>query len=330
MKAKVLVYAVSTLILTTLHLAQAQQAGKVPLVGYLSAGVTRNQEFFKEGLRNGLREAGYIEGQNITIEYRNADGKFDRLPALAAELVRLKVDVIVTTGNVATREAKRATTTIPIVMMGVQDPVSSGLVASLARPGANLTGFTIDVTPEQAGKNLELLKEAVPKVSRVAIPRRTNVQTHMAYSKEAERAAKILGITVQFAEVQAPNDKHLEEALAAIVHKHADALLIPLSGFFASRRQQIVDFAARNNLPAIYPVDVYVEKGGLMSYGSNVRDQGRLAAVYVDKILKGKKPADLPVERPIKFDFVVNLKAAKQMGLTIPPNVLARADRVIR
>jgi ABC-type uncharacterized transport system substrate-binding protein len=330
MKAKIFMYALPAIILVISHLAEAQQPKEVPLVGYLSSGVARNQEFFKEGLRNGLREAGYIEGQNINIEYRYAEGKFDRLPALAAELVRLKADVIVTTGTRATRDAKQATTTIPIVMMVVQNAVGSGLVASLARPGANLTGFTIDVTPEQAGKNLQLLKEAAPKVSRVAIPRRTNVPAHMAYSKEAERAAKIVGVTVHFAEVRASNDKHLEEALAAIVHEQADALLIPPSGFFASRRQQIVDFAARNNLPAIYPVDVYVEKGGLMSYGPNVRDQGQRAAVYVDKILKGKKPADLPVERPIKFDFVVNLKAAKQMGLTIPPNVLARAQKVIQ
>jgi putative tryptophan/tyrosine transport system substrate-binding protein len=327
---RIICIALCAMLLALCVSAEAQQAKKIPRIGFLSGGSPSTNAASREVFRQGLRELDYIEGQNITIEYRNADGKFDRLPALAAELVRLKVDVIVTTGNVATTDAKRTTTTIPIVMMGVQDPVSSGLVASLARPGANLTGFTIDVTPEQAGKNLELLKEAVPKVSRVAIPRRTNVQTHMAYSKEAERAAKILGITVQFAEVQAPKDKHLEEALAAIVHKHADALLIPLSGFFASRRQQIVDFAARNNLPAIYPVDVYVEKGGLMSYGPNVQDQWRRAAIYVDKILKGTKPADLPVEQPKKFEFIVNLKAAKQIGLTIPPNVLARADRVIR
>ncbi len=297
-------------------------------VGYL--GSAGSHLSFAEGLRDGLREAGYIEAQNITIEYRNADGKFDRLPGLAAELVRLKVDVIVTSGNRATREAKRATTTIPIVMMLVQQPVSYGLVASLARPGANVTGLTNDVTPEQAGKNLEILKEAVPKVSRVAIPRRTNIPTHMAFSKEAERAAKVLGITVQFAEVQAPNNKQLEEALATIVHGRADAVLIPPSGFFGSRRRRIVDFAARNNLPAIYPGAAYVENGGLMSYGANVRDQGSRAAVYVDKILKGTKPADLPVEQPIKFELVVNLKTAKQMSLKITPNLLVRADRLIK
>jgi putative ABC transport system substrate-binding protein len=310
--------------------ADAQQATKVPRIGFLSITSPSSLASPTEAFRQGLREAGYIEGQNITIEYRYADGKFDRLPFLAAELVRLKVDVIVTPGNSATRNAKQATTTIPIVMMLVQQPVSSGLVGSLARPGANVTGLTTDVTPEQAGKNLELLKEVAPKVSHVAILRRTNVSTHMAYSKEAERAAKILGITVQFAEVQGNNDKHLEEALTAIVHEHAGALLIPPSGFFASRRRQIVDFATRNNLPAIYHVDIYVENGGLMSYGPNIQDLWRRAATYVDKILKGTKPADLPVEQPTKFELVINLKTAKQIGLTIPPNVLVRADRVIR
>jgi len=336
---RLLISGLSVLLLALSFPVEAQQPGKVPLVGYLSAahssrgngpGLTYNQDFFKESFRTGLREAGYIEGRNVAIEYRYAEGKFDRLSALAAELVRLKVDVIVTTGNRATRDAKRATITIPIVMMVVQNAVSSGLVASLARPGANLTGFTIDVTPEQAGKNLELLKEAVPTVSRVAIPRRTAVSPQLAYSREAERAAMMLGVALYFAEVREPSDKHLQEALATIVHEKADALLVPPSGFFAVRRQQIIDFAARNKLPAIYPVDVYVEKGGLMSYGANVGDQGRRAAVYVAKILKGASPADLPVERPIKFNFVVNLKTAGQIGLSIPANVLARADRVIK
>jgi putative ABC transport system substrate-binding protein len=278
----------------------------------------------------GLRELGWVEGKQVRFELLYAEGQLDKLSSFAAELVRLKVDVIVTTGNLATSEAKSATTTIPIVMALVQNPVSTGLVASLARPGANVTGLTIDVTPEQAGKNLELLKEAVPRASRVAILRRTNVPTHVTYSKEAERVSKILGITVQFAEVKARNDKALEDALGAVVHERANALLIPPSAFFAARRQQIVDFAARNKLPAIYTSGRFVDAGGLMSYGPNVPDLWRRAATYVDKILKGTKPADLPVEQPMKFEFVINLKAAKQIGLTIPPNVLARADRVIR
>jgi len=215
-------------------------------------------------------------------------------------------------------------------MVGVIDPVSAGLVASLARPGANVTGVTYEVTLEQAGKNLEILKEAVPKVSRVAILRNPNDSTHTLYSKEAERAAKILGVTIQFAEMQAPSDKDLEDALGAVVNQRANALLVVPYPFFADRRQQIINFAARHKLPAIYSSSAFVNDGGLMSYGASGQDMWRRAATYVDKILKGTKPADLPVEQPMKLDLVINLKAAKQIGLTIPPNVLVRADRVIR
>jgi putative ABC transport system substrate-binding protein len=246
------------------------------------------------------------------------------------ELVRLKVDVIVTgPGSAVARAAKGATTTIPIVMVALVDPVGQGLVASLARPGGNVTGLTFDVTREQAGKNLELLKEAAPKVSRVAILRNPNSSYHVAYSKEAERAAKILGVTIQFAEVPEPNEKSLEDALGAVVNERANALLVAPSPFFTDRRQQI-DFAARNQLPAIYGNRAAVNAGGLMSYDPNSQDMWRRAATYVDKILKGSKPADLPVKQPTKFEFIINLKTAKQIGLTIPPNVLARADRVIR
>jgi putative ABC transport system substrate-binding protein len=210
------------------------------------------------------------------------------------------------------------------------DPVSNGLVASLARPGANVTGVTYEVTREQAGKNLELLKEAVPKVSRVAILRNPNDSTQILYTKEAGRAAKILGVAIQFAEVQARNDKALEDTFSAVVNKRANALLVTPDPFFADRRKQIIDFAARHKLPAIYFGQGFVNDGGLMSYGPNLQDMWRRPAVYVDKILKGTKPADLPVEQPKKLELIINLKAANQIGLTISPNVLARADRVIK
>src|SRR5262249_29983130 len=226
--------------------------------------------------------------------------------------------------------AKHVTTTIPIVMVMVVDPVSTGLVASLARPGANVTGLSFDVTQEQAGKNLELLKEAVPRLSRVAVLRNPNIRAHMAYDKEAERAAKILGVTIQFAEMQALNDKNLEDALSAVVRERANALLVTPQSFFLDRRQQIINFAARNKLPAIHFSSVFVNDGGLMSYGPSVPDMWRRAAIYVDKILKGTKPVDLPVEQPMKFELVINLKTAKQIGVNIPQSLLYRADKVIR
>jgi putative ABC transport system substrate-binding protein len=215
-------------------------------------------------------------------------------------------------------------------MVAVVEPVSGGLVASLARPGANVTGLTVDVTREQAGKNLELLREAAPKASRVAILRNPNVSTHLPYSNEAERVAKTLGVTIQFADMQVRTDKGLEDALDTVVKNRADALLVTPNPFFGNRRQRIIDFSERNKLPAIYGSATFVNAGGLMSYGHNPQDTWRRAAVYVDKILKGAKPGDLPVQQPAKFELVINLKAAKQIGLVIPPNVLARADRVIR
>jgi putative ABC transport system substrate-binding protein len=306
----------------------AQQAKKMARIGYLSpmSGPPSTLEAFKEG----LRELGWVEGKQIEIEYRYAAGDPDKLSEFANELVRLKVDIIVAGPGGATNRAKRATTTIPIVMVAVTDPVGDGLVASLARPGANVTGLTFEVTREQAGKNLELLKEAVPKISRVAILRNPNRSGQINYSKEAEKAAKILGVKIQFAEMQANNDKSLEDALNAVVNERANALLTTPSPFFADRRQQIINFAAQNKLPAIYFSSVFVVDGGLMSYGPNSQDLWRRAAVYVDKILKGTKPADLPVEQPKKFEFIINLKVAKQMGLTIPQWTLMKADRVIR
>jgi putative ABC transport system substrate-binding protein len=311
---------------------EAQPTKKMAQIGYLSqqsgrSGLTNTLVAIKEG----LRELGWVEGKQIKFEHRYAGGDLDKLSEFAAELVRLNVDVIVAgPGNGPSIRAKRATTTIPIVMVAVVDPVSNGLVASLARPGANVTGVTFEVTREQVGKNLELLKEAVPKASRVAILRNPNTSTHIPYSKEAERVAKILGVTIQFAEMEASNDKGLDHALGAVINERANALLVTPHPFFVDRRQQIVDFAARHKLPAIYFSSVFVNDGGLMSYGPNSENLWRRAAIYVDKILKGAKPADLPVEQPTKFELVINLKTAKQIGVTIPPNVLARADRVIR
>jgi putative ABC transport system substrate-binding protein len=326
---KRVVFFLLALILAAANPTEAQQAKKMARIGYLSpqSGPPPTLVAFKEG----LGKLGWVEGKQIEFEYRYAGGNLDKLSEFATELVRLKVDVIVGgPASGAAIAAKRATTTIPIVMVAVTDPVSSGLVASLARPGANVTGLTFEVTREQAGKNLELLKEAVPKVSRVAILRNPNVSAHMAYSKEAERAAKILGVRIQFAEMHANNDKDLEEALGAIANERANALLVTPSSFFVDRRQQIINFAARNKLPAIYSSSVFVSDGGLISYGPSGQDMWRRAAVYVDKILKGTKPADLPVEQPMQFDLVINLKTAKQIGLSISPNVLARADRVIK
>jgi putative ABC transport system substrate-binding protein len=328
-RTRVFSFALGAVLVALCSFAEAQQAKQMAQIGYLSgrSGPFEVLAAFKEG----LRELGWVEGKDINFEYRYGGNDLDKLSEFATELVRLKVDVILAgPDNRPTIAAKRVTTTIPIVMVGVVDPVSNGLVASLARPGANVTGVTYELTREQAGKNLELLKEAVPKVSRVAILRNPNDSTHTLYSKEAERAANIFGVTIHFAEVQARNDKGLEDALGAVVNKRANALLVTPDTFFADRRQQIINFTARHKLPAIYFGQGFVNDGGLMSYGPNLQDMWRRAAVYVDKILRGTKPADLPIEQPKKLEFLVNLKAAKQIGLTIPPNVLARANKVIK
>jgi putative ABC transport system substrate-binding protein len=328
MRKKVIRLTLSAVLLALCASAEAQQPKKIVQIGYLSprSGPTALVAF-----KEGLRELGWVEGKQVKFEYRYAGDQLDKLTNFATELVRLRVDVIVAgPGNGAAIAAKRATTTIPIVMVMVVDPVSTGLVASLARPGANVTGLTFDVTQEQAGKNLELLKEAVPRVSRVAVLRNPNIRTHMVYSKEAERAAKILGVTIQFAEMQALNDQNLEDALSAVVRERANALLVTPQTFFLDRRQQIINFAARHKLPAIYFSSGFVDADGLMSYGPNGEDLWRRAATYVDKILKGRNPADLPVEQPMKFELVINLKTAKQIGVTIPQSVLYRADKVIK
>jgi putative ABC transport system substrate-binding protein len=327
MKAKILVYVLPALILTTIQLAEAQQPPtKIPRIGYV---LTRFLDPVRsEALRQGLRELGYVEGKNIIIEWRSAEGKLDRLPAIVAELVDLKVDVIVTGGPVPTRVTKDATSTIPIVMTQVNDPVANGFVASLARPGGNITGLST-LAPEISGKQLELLKEILPSLSRVAVFGTSTQPGNSQMSKEVELAATALAVKLQYVDVLSPED--IESAFRAAVKGRAHAvLMIVASSVVGDHRQKIVDLAVKSKLPAIYPFSSYVEAGGLMYYGVNLTDLDRRAATYIDKILKGTKPADLPVEQPKKFEFIINLKAAKQIGLTIPPNVLARADKVIR
>ena len=327
MNKKVIRLALCAILLALSFPAEAQQPTKVPRIGWLAGGSLSAQSARIEAFRQGLREHGYVEGKNIVIEYRYAEAKLDRLPALAAELVRLKVDVIVTAGSPATRPAKETTATIPIVMAQDPDPVGDGFVASLARPGGNITGLAT-LAPEISGKQLELLKEIVPKLSRVAVLG-TSTRPGTAQSlKEIELAARAFGVKLQYLDVLSSKD--IETAFRAASKGRADAVLVLGSPVFASQRTQIVELAVKSRLPAIYWRSDFVEAGGLMSYGVNVLDLDRRAATYVDKILKGAKPADLPVQQPTMFEFIINLKAAKQIGLTIPPNVLARADKVIK
>ena len=308
--------------------AQAQQPKKVSRIGYLTGVSPSTNSTRHEAFRQGLRGLGYVEGKNIVIEWRSAEGKFDRLPALAAELVRLKVDIIVTGGGATTRAVKEATTAIPIVMAQEGDPVGNGFVASLARPGGNITGLS-SLAPELSGKRVELLKEIIPKLSRVAVLGNSAQPGNAQALKEMELAAKAFGVQLQYLDVLGPKD--IGTAFRGAGKGRADAVLILLAGLVAtSERPQITDLAVKSRLPAIYDRPEAMEYGGLMSYGVSTADLDRRAATYVDKILKGAKPADLPVEQPTKFEFIINLKAAKQIGLTIPPNVLARADRVIR
>ena len=308
-------------------IAQAQQPTKIPRIGYLTNAFLSALEARTEAFRQGLRELRYVEGKNIVIEYRSAEGKPDRLPALAAELVRLKVDVIVTTGASVTRAAKEATVTIPIVMTNDNDPVGNRFVASLARPGGNITGL-VTLSPELSGKRLELLKETVPRLSRVAVFGSSTTPGNAQVLKETELAAGALGVKLQYLDVLGPKD--IETAFRAASKKRAEAVLLLGSPVLNSQRTKLAELAVKSRLPAIYNFLEFVEAGGLMTYGVSRNDLARRAATYVDKILKGAKPADLPVEQPTKFEFIINLKAAKQIGLTIPPNVLVRADKVIK
>ncbi len=307
--------------------AEAQQPTKIPRIGYLYVAFPSTSPARTEAFRQGLRELGYVEGKNIVIDWRFAEGKLDRLPALAAEVVRLKVDVIVTGGAAATRPAKEATVTIPIVMAQDSDPVGNGFVASLAHPGSNITGLAT-LTPEISGKRLEVLKETVPRLSRLAVLGTSTEPGNALSLRETELTAGVFGVQIQYLEV--PDPKDIGTAFHAASRGRADAILVLPGTVLNSRRTQIVDLAVKSRLPAIYYAAEWVEDGGLMSYGVNFNDLFRRAATYVDKILKGRKPADLPVEQPTKFELVINLKTAKQIGLTIPPDVLALADKVIR
>ena len=318
---------IAFVLVVTGAVAHAQQPTKISRIGFLNVTSSSTMSARIEAFRQGLRELGYVEGENILIEHRHAEGKLDRLREFAAELVRVKVDVIVTTGPTSTRAAKEVTNTIPVVIMNEGDPVASGFVASLARPGGNITGLSI-LAPELSGKRLELLKEIVPRLSRVEVLGTSTTPGNAQSLKETELAAGALKVQLQYLDILSPKD--IETAFRAASKGRVDAVLILQSPVLISQRAQVVDLAAKSRFPAIYSATEFVEDGGLVSYGVSITDLFRRAATYVDKILKGAKPADLPVEQPKKFEFIINLKAAKQIGVTIPPNVLARADRVIR
>ena len=307
--------------------AQAQQQTKVPRIGFLVVGSPASVSSRIEAFRQGLRERGYVEGKNIVVEYRYGDGKPDRMAEQAAYLVQQKVNVIVTAGSQATRPAKEATNTIPIVMAQDNDPVGSGFIDNLAKPGGNITGLA-NLTTELSGKQLEILKEVLPKLSRLAVLRDLTEPGNPQAVRETDRAAKAFGIQRYYLDVRIATD--IEPAFAAAEKKRVEALLVLPSAVFNFNRKQIVDLALKNRWPGMYPRVEYVEDGGLMTYGASTTDLFRRAAIFVDKILKGAKPGNLPVEQPVKFDLLFNLKAAKQIGLTIPPKVLARADRVIK
>jgi ABC-type uncharacterized transport system substrate-binding protein len=310
--------------------AEAQQAGRVPRIGWLGGPTRESAEPYVQAFQRGLKDLGWVEGQNMVIEWRFAGGRAERLPDLAAELARLQADVIVVPSTPTALAAKNATTTIPIVTVAVVDPVGLGLVASLARPGGNITGLTSFVAPEIAGKQLELLKETVPKVSRIAVLRNPATPGSARWLKETEVASLALGdTTLQPLEARSLTD--FDSAFAAMTTKRAGALLVAGDVLFLTHRTRLADLAAKSHLPAMYTGGrEYVESGGLMSYGPILPELFRRAAIYVDKILKGAKPADLPVEQPTKFELVINMKTAKALGLTIPPSLLLRADEVIQ
>jgi putative ABC transport system substrate-binding protein len=309
--------------------ADAQWAASFPRIGFLapsSPSDLRVQRFLQT-FRQGLRELGYVEGQNITIEFRWAEGQYDRLPALAAELVRLKVNVIVAGGPPAIQAAKQATETIPIVMGAVADPVAAGFVDSLARPGGNVTGIS-NMVAEVVGKQLELLKEVRPKVARVALLGNPANPNYTPLVQHAQGAARTLGVQLHILDVREP--RAIDGAFAAITTERADAVVVLADTILLDHRKQIADAAVRRHLPTVFAVGEFVEAGGLLAYGPSLSDGFRRAAIYVDKILKGAKPTDLPIEQPTTFELIVNLRTAKALGLTIPYTVLQRADRVIQ
>ena len=318
--------------------AEAQQPKKIPRIGYVSgSGDANNPGPFVEAFRQGLRDLGYVEGKNILVEFRFAEGQLERLPSLVAELVQLKVDVVVAAPLSAIRAAKQATKTIPIVMVTTQDPVATGLVDSLARPGGNVTGLT-RLTRELRGKRLELLKEVAPRISRVGVlvekgmiaeAERIGAQARTLVFKDYETAASALKIQLQSLEVRGPNPD-FEGTFQGAAKARVSALITVNTSLLNRYPKRIADLAIKNRLPSMYEGSDFVEAGGLMSYASNDTENYKRAATYVDKILKGSKPADLPVEQPTKFELVINLKTSKQIGLTIPQSVLYRADKVIR
>jgi putative ABC transport system substrate-binding protein len=326
MKRKI-VLCLTAALLSIASLVEAQQTKKAPRIGYIGSAASERTANNTKAFREHLRELGYIEGQNVTIEYRYFEGNVGRLPEIAADLVRLKCDVIVTTGTEAAQVMKKETKTIPVVMAFSGDAVRLGIVADLARPGGNITGLT-SINAELSGKRLELLKEMIPRLSRMALLW-TSGNVNMNYLlSETESASRSLNVELQSLEVRRSDD--LEGAFQAALRERADALMVSGGGFFAAHQKRIVELAAKSRLPATYPNVQYVDAGGLSVYAEDRLYMFRRAADYVDKILKGAKPADLSVERPKNFELVINLKAAKQIGLTIPPNVLARADKVIR
>jgi putative ABC transport system substrate-binding protein len=327
MSNKIFLLALSTILFALCSSAQAQQPTKFARIGFLGSSPSKRVQVFVHAFRQGLRDLGYIEGQNAVIEYRYAEGRFDRLPKLADELLRSKVDVIFAQAAPAIRAAKQATKTIPIVFEMLADPVSAGFVASLARPGGNLTGIG-GLAPELSGKRLELLKEILPRLTLVAVlANPANPQFgHML--RDTETAASALNLRLQVLEIK--DAAKLDEALSSVIKARAEAFSVIPDPMLSGELKKLVSFANRNRLPAVYGISGAVENGALMAYAASQTEMFRRAAYYVDRILKGSRPADLPVEQPSKFEFLINLSAAQQIGLTIPPNVLARADRVIK
>ena len=319
--------ALCTMLFAVCSPTDAQQPTKIPRIGYLGVNSLNVNPDRREAFRQGVRELGYVEGKNIVIEWRSAEGKQDRLPALAAELVSLKVDIIITGGPPSTRAAKQATVTIPIVTAQYPDPVGDGLVVSLARPGGNITGLAT-LAPEISGKLLELLKEIVPRLSRVAVLGTSTQPGNTQSLRETELAARAFGVKVQFLDILSPKD--IESAFRAAGKGHADGVLVLQSPVINSQRAQVANLAVKSRLPGIFTQSEYVKAGGLVYYGANTVALFRRAPTFVDKILKGRKPADLPIEQPTKFELVINLKTGKQIGVTIPQRVLERADRVIK
>ena len=319
---------ITAILFALTHHAEAQEPAKVPRIGFLHLGSSSSNSNRLEAFRQGLRDRGYVKGQNILVDYRYADGKVERFSNLAAELVRSKVDIIVASGNAGARAAKNATKTIPIVMVGVGlDPVEGGFVDSYAHPGGNMTGFT-NLGVGTAGKRLEIFTEIVPKIARIAVPYDPTNRGNVLHVKELVTAAGSLGLKAQFLEVRSADD--FENVFGTLAKQRPDGIYCPGGPLMRANEERVAALALKSRLPSIYDSREAVEVGGLVSYAADSVDLFRQAATHVDKILKGAKPGDIPVEQPTKFELVINLKTAKQIGLTIPPNVLVRADRVIK